>query len=59
MQLLDEPFRNLDADLKASIRTELREILSRASITCLLVSHDQQDVEAICDPTVALCQPMA
>jgi len=52
--LMDEPFSNLDADLKAAIRTELREILSRAEMTCIFVSHDQQDVEAICDRTVAL-----
>lgn len=52
--LMDEPFSNLDADLKASIRKELREILTRAEMTCLFVSHDQQDVEAICARTVAL-----
>ncbi|MFZ5827354.1 MAG: ABC transporter ATP-binding protein, partial [Bacillota bacterium] len=52
--LMDEPFSNLDAALKQSIRDELREILSRAKMTCLLVTHDQQDVEAICDRTIVL-----
>jgi iron(III) transport system ATP-binding protein len=52
--LMDEPFSNLDADLKASIRNELREILGRAGMTCLFVSHDQQDIEAICDRTIEL-----
>lgn len=47
--LMDEPFSSLDAHLKASIRSELRQILRKASITCLLVSHDQADIEAICD----------
>lgn len=47
--LLDEPFSNLDADLKTSIRVELREILEKAEMTCLFVSHDQADIDAICD----------
>ncbi|HYF79664.1 MAG TPA: ABC transporter ATP-binding protein [Symbiobacteriaceae bacterium] len=52
--LMDEPFSNLDAALKQSIRQELRDILRRAKMTCLLVTHDEQDVEAICDRTVRL-----
>lgn len=47
--LLDEPFSNLDADLKTTIRFELREILEKAEMTCLFVSHDQADIDAICD----------
>lgn len=52
--LMDEPFSNLDADLKASIRGELRDILRKAEMTCLFVSHDHQDVDAICDRTVMM-----
>lgn len=52
--LMDEPFSNLDAALKQSIRQELRDILRRAKMTCLLVTHDEQDVAAICDRTVRL-----
>lgn len=52
--LMDEPFSNLDADLKASIRSELREILKKAEMTCLFVTHDQQDVEALCDRTIRM-----
>ncbi|MCP1312418.1 ABC transporter ATP-binding protein [Paenibacillus tyrfis] len=52
--LMDEPFSNLDASLKATIRSELRDILRRAEMTCLLVSHDIQDVEAICHRTVTM-----
>lgn len=52
--LMDEPFSNLDADLKASIRTELRDILRKAEMTCLFVSHDVQDVEAICDRKITI-----
>jgi len=47
--LLDEPFSNLDTDLKTTIRLELREILEKAEMTCLFVSHDQADIDAICD----------
>ncbi|HYG60096.1 MAG TPA: ABC transporter ATP-binding protein [Symbiobacteriaceae bacterium] len=53
--LMDEPFSNLDADLKGAIRRELREILDQAAMTCLLVSHDHQDVEAICHRSVTMC----
>lgn len=47
--LLDEPFSNLDTDLKTTIRLELRDILEKAEMTCLFVSHDQADIDAICD----------
>ena len=50
--LMDEPFSSLDAHLKATIRSELRQILQKANITCLFVSHDQEDIKAICDRVV-------
>ncbi|WP_107839122.1 ABC transporter ATP-binding protein [Metasolibacillus meyeri] len=50
--LMDEPFSSLDAHLKATIRSELRQILQKANITCLFVSHDQEDVKAICDRVI-------
>jgi iron(III) transport system ATP-binding protein len=46
--LLDEPFSNLDAALKESIRAEIFDVLSRLRMTCLLVSHDMADLEAVC-----------
>jgi iron(III) transport system ATP-binding protein len=52
--LMDEPFSNLDAALKRSIRVELLEILRRTKITTLLVTHDQQDIESMCDRTIVL-----
>jgi iron(III) transport system ATP-binding protein len=54
--LMDEPFSNLDADLKESIREELRTILKRANMTCIMVSHDRKDVEAICDRSIIFGQ---
>ncbi|MCY9697860.1 ABC transporter ATP-binding protein [Paenibacillus alginolyticus] len=52
--LMDEPFSNLDTGLKESIRNELRNILRKAEMTCLFVTHDQRDVEAICDHVLTM-----
>ncbi|KGR80073.1 ABC transporter ATP-binding protein [Ureibacillus manganicus] len=52
--LMDEPFSNLDADLKESIREELGVILNKANMTCILVTHDRNDAEAICDRSLML-----
>lgn len=54
--LMDEPFSNLDADLKADIRTDLKQILAKAGMTCLLVSHDQADIDAVCGRILRLPQ---
>ena len=40
--LMDEPFSNLDADLKESIREELGVILKKANMTCIMVTHDRK-----------------
>jgi iron(III) transport system ATP-binding protein len=47
--LLDEPFSNLDADLRASVREEVRQILSEAGTTAVLVTHDQEEALSIAD----------
>jgi len=47
--LLDEPFSNLDADLRARLAHEVREILKVAGTTALLVTHDQLEAFAIGD----------
>ncbi|WP_102348128.1 ABC transporter ATP-binding protein [Bacillus sp. Marseille-P3661] len=52
--LMDEPFSNLDANLKAAIRSELQDILKKANISCLMVTHDQLDVEAICERSITM-----
>ncbi|MHA0855368.1 ABC transporter ATP-binding protein [Paenibacillus sp. CMAA1364] len=54
--LMDEPFSNLDTDLKELIREELRVILKKANMTCIIVTHDRNDVEAICDHSIILNQ---
>ncbi len=52
--LMDEPFSNLDADLKENIRGELHDILRTAGTTCLFVSHDRADTEAVCDRAIVV-----
>ncbi len=47
--LLDEPFSNLDAELRATVRTEVREILKRARATAILVTHDQEEALSLAD----------
>jgi iron(III) transport system ATP-binding protein len=47
--LLDEPFANLDASLRARMREEVCGILRAAQITALLVSHDQEEALSIAD----------
>jgi iron(III) transport system ATP-binding protein len=47
--LLDEPFSNLDPDLRESLALELRDILKRAGTTTLMVTHDQYEAFALAD----------
>jgi iron(III) transport system ATP-binding protein len=47
--LLDEPFSNLDPDLRERLAMELREILNEAGTTALLVTHDQYEAFAMAD----------
>jgi len=49
LMLLDEPFSNLDIDLRERISIELREILKAAGTTAILVTHDQYEAFAIAD----------
>jgi iron(III) transport system ATP-binding protein len=47
--LLDEPFSNLDPDLRESLAMELRDMLKAAGTTALLVTHDQYEAFALAD----------
>ena len=47
--LLDEPFSNLDVDLRERLAHEVREILKAAGATALFVTHDQLEAFAIGD----------
>ena len=47
--LLDEPLSNLDAKLRETMRTEIREIQRRVGITTILVTHDIHEAFAMSD----------
>lgn len=47
--LLDEPFSNLDVDLRERLSLEVRDIIKRAGITAILVTHDQHEAFALAD----------
>jgi iron(III) transport system ATP-binding protein len=47
--LMDEPFSNLDVDLRARLGAEVRQILKDSGTSAILVTHDQQEAFAIAD----------
>lgn len=47
--LLDEPFSNLDAALRARVRNEVAAILRRAGTTAVFVTHDQEEALSMSD----------
>jgi iron(III) transport system ATP-binding protein len=47
--LLDEPFSNLDVDLRERLAQEVRAILKEAQTTALFVTHDQMEAFAVGD----------
>jgi len=49
MLLLDEPFSNLDVDLRVEMREEVRAILKAAGVTAISVTHDQEEALSISD----------
>ncbi|MFT7185113.1 MAG: iron(III) transport system ATP-binding protein [Pseudohongiellaceae bacterium] len=47
--LLDEPFSNLDAELRSRLSMDIRSILKELNISAILVTHDQKEAFAMCD----------
>ncbi|HUF59111.1 MAG TPA: ABC transporter ATP-binding protein [Actinomycetota bacterium] len=47
--LLDEPFSNLDAQLRAEVRSEVRRVLRSTGTTAVFVTHDQEEALSIAD----------
>lgn len=45
--LLDEPFSNLDIDLRERLSTDVAEILKRRRTAAILVTHDQHEAFAL------------
>ncbi|MEE8416070.1 MAG: ABC transporter ATP-binding protein [Desulfobacterales bacterium] len=54
--LLDEPFSNLDTDLRTQMRSEVLSILHRAGTTAILVTHDQEEAFILADRVGVLNQ---
>lgn len=52
--LMDEPFSNLDRGLRAEVRDGTLEILRRAGMTAVVVTHDPEEALAIADHLVLL-----
>lgn len=52
--LLDEPLSNLDPELRAEVRDEIRAIVARSGLTTVLVTHDREDAFAIADRVALL-----
>jgi iron(III) transport system ATP-binding protein len=46
---MDEPFSNLDVDLRERLGQEVRDILKKERISAILVTHDQREAFAIAD----------
>lgn len=47
--LLDEPFSNMDIDLREQLAREVRNILKQENNTAILVTHDQNEAFAMAD----------
>lgn len=47
--LLDEPFSNLDADLRQNLNLEVKRILKSQNMPYLLVTHDQHEAFAMAE----------
>ena len=47
--LFDEPLSNLDATLREHMRFEIKALLGKLKITCIYVTHDQNEAMVIAD----------
>jgi sulfate transport system ATP-binding protein len=54
--LLDEPFGALDVHVRQDLREQLRRLQLELGITCLLVTHDQDEALALSDRIMLLNQ---
>lgn len=52
--LLDEIFSALDSELKERVRLEILHILKTLKITTILVTHDSDDADILCDKTIEI-----
>jgi ABC-type Fe3+/spermidine/putrescine transport system ATPase subunit len=52
--LLDEPFSNLDTELRLALRGELADLQRQLRLTTIYVTHDPADAVALADRTVVM-----
>jgi iron(III) transport system ATP-binding protein len=52
--LLDEPLSNLDANLRVSMREEIRRLQKQLGLTTVLVTHDQYEAMSVSDRIVVM-----
>lgn len=52
--LFDEPLSNLDAKLRLSMRTEIKELHQRLKTTTIYVTHDQDEAMTMADRIVVM-----
>jgi iron(III) transport system ATP-binding protein len=52
--LLDEPFSNLDVEVRLRLRAELPGVLAECGASGLIVTHDPEEALAICDRVAVL-----
>ena len=52
--LLDEPFSNLDVQVRLYLRQEVRDILKRIGASGIFVTHDQEEALAIADKVAVM-----
>jgi ABC-type Fe3+/spermidine/putrescine transport system ATPase subunit len=52
--LLDEPLSSLDAELRATLRDELRRLQRSLQLTTVYVTHDPDDATALADRIIQM-----
>ncbi|MGH2699443.1 MAG: ABC transporter ATP-binding protein, partial [Actinomycetota bacterium] len=52
--LLDEPFSNLDATLRAKVRAEVAGLLRTAGATAIFGTHDQEEALSVADEVAVM-----
>ena len=52
--LMDEPFSNIDSQVKQSMMAELRGLLKRHNITCIFVTHSKLEAFSFADKTAVM-----
>lgn len=52
--LLDEPLSALDANLRAHMQVELRQLQQRLGVTTIVVTHDQKEALSMADTVIVM-----